>query len=86
MEDLLSSLGDLRRVAKVGEGSYGEAFKQGRWVERLRLPVASRFIIATVHALDVRVHYGMDIYLDLPCLPRQSSPPALQHPPSKITI
>lgn len=30
MEDLLSCTGELRRMVKVGEGSYGEAFRQGR--------------------------------------------------------
>ena len=31
MADLMTAMGDLRSVAKVGEGSYGEAFRLGRW-------------------------------------------------------
>jgi hypothetical protein len=30
MEDLFSSMGDIKRMVKIGEGSYGEAFKQER--------------------------------------------------------
>ena len=31
MAALMAAMGDLRSVAKVGEGSYGEAFRLGRW-------------------------------------------------------
>ena len=31
MADLMTAMGDLRSVAKVGEGSYGEAFRLGRY-------------------------------------------------------
>jgi serine/threonine-protein kinase haspin len=36
LEELLTAeVGDLRRVAKVGEGSYGEAFKLGATVFKI---------------------------------------------------
>lgn len=40
MEDLLSCTGELRRMVKVGEGSYGEAFRQGRCGARAAMGAA----------------------------------------------